>query len=135
MDAVACLVHKIQGMIKTSHISTLLPFDISGFFDNINPQHATMVLQNKGFLHNVCDWTLSFLTGRKAAIRIGDYMSKMFPILGGTPQGSPLSPILLALYMSSLLEMAKQWDHSDLSLYVDDGTIYSVSKTLVAATE
>jgi len=31
--------------------------------------------------------------------------------------------------------MAHRWDHSDLSLYVDDGAIFSVSKTLKAATE
>ena len=31
--------------------------------------------------------------------------------------------------------MVKQWIHSDLSLYVDDRAIYSVSKTLRAATE
>jgi hypothetical protein len=36
IDTVATLVHKIQGMQATSHAGTLLLFDISGFFDNIN---------------------------------------------------------------------------------------------------
>jgi hypothetical protein len=135
MDTIACLVHKIQGTIKTGHAGALLLFDIAGFFDHINPQCTVAILRNKGFPPMVCEWMLSFLTGREVAIKIGDYSSEPFPILGGTPQGSPLSPILSALYTSSLLKAAKQWDHSDLSLYVDDGAIYSVSKMLKAATE
>ena len=83
----------------------------------------------------MCVWALSFLTGRKAAIRMGNYVSKPFPVLNGTPQGSPLSPILSALYTSPLLDIAKTWQHADLSLYIDDGAIYTVSTTLKATTE
>lgn len=52
----------------------------------------------------------------------------------GTPQGSPLSPILSALYTASLLDLASWWTHRDLTLYVDDGAIFSVSKTTTATT-
>jgi len=66
---------------------------------------------------------------------MGNYVSEPFPVLNGTPQGSLLSPILSALYTSSLLDVAKTWRHANLSLYVDDGAIYTVSATLKAATE
>jgi hypothetical protein len=66
---------------------------------------------------------------------MGHYISDPFPIQSGTPQGSLLSPILSALYTSSLLESTKSWQHADLSLYVDDSTIYTVSATLKAATK
>ena len=69
------------------------------------------------------------------SIKIGDYTSEPFSILNGTLQGSPLSPILSALYILSLLEMAKGWSHSNLSLYINDGAIFAVSVTLWAATE
>jgi hypothetical protein len=68
IDTVASLVHKIQGTVATSHAGALLLFDISGFFDNVNPSRATEILWNKGFPPSVCTWTLSFLTGRTAAI-------------------------------------------------------------------
>jgi hypothetical protein len=68
VDAVACLIHKIQGTIATGHAGALLLFDISGFFDNVNPVRAVSILCNKGFPPTVCDWTLSFLTGREASI-------------------------------------------------------------------
>jgi hypothetical protein len=37
--------------------------------------------------------------------------------------------------MSSLLEMAKSWTHSNLSLYINNGAIFSVSATTNATTE
>jgi hypothetical protein len=116
-------------------MGALLLFDISGFFDNINPSCAAAIFHNLGFSDTICAQMTSFLIGREASIRVRDYISPPFPILSGTPQGSPLLPILSALYMSSLLEMAKSGTYSDLSLYVDDGAIYSVSAMTGVATE
>ena len=76
---------------------------------------------------------MSFLTGRTASLKIGTYESSPFPILNGTPQGSLLSPILSALYTSSLIEASQRWTHCDLSMYVDNGTIYAVSATTTGA--
>jgi hypothetical protein len=63
VDAVTTLVHRIQAMRATNNAGALLLFDISGFFDNINPEHAAHVLGNLGFPKNVRKWTLSFLQG------------------------------------------------------------------------
>ena len=38
VDAVATLVHRIQATRATNHAGALLLFDISGFFDNVNPE-------------------------------------------------------------------------------------------------
>jgi hypothetical protein len=75
IDAVACLVYQIQGTLVTGHVGALLLFDISGFFDNINPLRTHSILHNKGFPPNVCEWTLSFLTGREASIKMENYVS------------------------------------------------------------
>jgi hypothetical protein len=119
-------------MRATGHAGALLLFDISGFFDNINPGRAIHILHNKGFPTNVCDWAMSFLTGRTASLKIGTYESSPFPILNRMPQGSPLSPILSTLYTSSLIEASERWTHCDLSMYMDDGAIYAVSATTTA---
>jgi hypothetical protein len=62
VDAVATLVHRIQGTRATGHAGALLLFDISGFFDNINPARAVSIFSNRGFPTNVCMWVSSFLS-------------------------------------------------------------------------
>jgi hypothetical protein len=44
IDAVTMLVHRIQATRTTNNARALLLFDISGFFDNINPQRAVHAL-------------------------------------------------------------------------------------------
>jgi hypothetical protein len=134
INAITTLVHKIQATRQTGNVGALLLFDISGFFDNINPEHATQVFCQKGFPDNVCCWTHSFLTGRSVSLKMGTTVSAPCSVHNGTPQGSPLSPILSALYTTSLLDLASWWMHRDLTLYVDDGAIFSISKTTHAAT-
>ncbi len=84
-DAAACLTHRIQATQASGHASTLLLFDISGFFDNLNPQRTAHILRMKGFPENVCKWTLSFLTEQTANLRMGTFVSDPFPISYGTP--------------------------------------------------
>ncbi len=68
-------------------------------------------------------------------LKLSNYMSNPFTISNGTPQGSPLSPILSALYTASLLELANSWMHCDLTMYMDDRAIYATSATTTAATK
>jgi len=133
VDAVATLVHCIQATRAANCAGALLLFDISGFFDNLNPDRTAQLFHDKGFPVGVCQWVLQFMRNRKAVLKIGDYTSETFDITHGTPQGSPLSPILSAIYTANLLNASKQWEHSNLTMYVDDGAIYATSRTMNAA--
>ena len=46
-----------------------------------------------------------------------------------TPQGSPLSPILSALVTGPILRLTETWSDIDLTLYVDDGNIFTSGPT------
>jgi hypothetical protein len=128
-DAALALVHRIQATRKAGYHAALLLFDISGFFDHIDANRARDVLRKKGFPPNMVNWIFSFLTDRTAAMRLDSTYIDPFPVPDGTPQGSPLSPILSAIFTSFLLHLSSTWTHSTLSLYVDDGAILSVSAT------
>ncbi len=133
IDAIAVLTHHIQATHATNNVGTLLLFDISGFYNNLHPTRLTQVIRDKGFPPNVADWVYSFLTDCVACFCIGVHTSDPFTISHSTPQGSPLSLILSAFYTSALLHHMMSWQHSDLSLYVNDGAIYTTSATKRAA--
>ena len=81
------------------------------------------------------NWVYSFLTNRRASMRLDATTTTPFPVPDGTPQGSPLSPILSAIFTSYLLSLSATWTHSSLSLYVDDGAILAISATPYSAVE
>jgi hypothetical protein len=116
IDAVATLVHHIQATHLTGHAGALFLFNIASFFDMVNPKHTTQVFRLKGFPMYVCDWIHSFLTGRTVSLKMGTHISAPCAVYNGMLQGSPLSPILSALYMASLLDMATCWSHKDLNI-------------------
>ena len=135
VDAAITLVHRIQAARQAGYHAALILFDISGFFDHIDATRTKDICGKKGFPPNVVNWIHSFLTNRSAAMKIDSVLTEAFPIPDGTPQGSPLSPILSALFTSFLLQASKTWEHSALSMYVDDGAILAISATPRSATE
>jgi ribonuclease HI len=59
-------------------------------------------------------------------VRLGNETTPRHPVACGTPQGSPLSPILYTLYLAELLNQ----DRALRFGYADDINIYRASKTL-----
>ena len=134
-DAALALVHRIQATRSSGYHAALILFDISGFFDHIDTGRTRDILEKKGFPSTLVKWVFSFLTDRSASIRLDATTLAPFKVPDGTPQGSPLSPIISAIYTSFLLSLSSTWTHSSLSLYVDDGAILAISATPKSACE
>ena len=132
-DAALTLVHRIQSARRSGYHAALVLFDISGFFDHIDANRTRDIFSKKGFPENLTNWVFSFLTNRTASMRLDSTDIDPFTVPDGTPQGSPLSPILSAIYTSFLLTTSASWSFSALSLYVDDGAILSISATPYSA--
>ena len=129
-DAALSLVHTIQGAIQTRHACAIIMFDIQGFFDHISIERAVHIMANCGFPPTLCAWVRSFLSNRRVSLSFNNYTSDPFELDHGTPQGSPLSPILSAIYTSPLLHLTnRSWIHKGLKMYVDDGGIQGTSIT------
>ena len=117
------MVHTVQTCIKTGHVAGLLLFDIQGFFDNLHIDRLVHIFSLLGFTPSLCNWVRSFLTDRRITLSFNGEPLPEVVLNHGTPQGSPLSPILSALYILPFLRLAETWQFHSLSSYVDNGAI------------
>jgi len=82
-----------------------------------------------GFSTSLCLWVRSFLTDRCITLSFNREPLPEVVLNHGTPQGSPMSPILSAIYILPLLHVAERWRFRSLSTYVDDGAIVATGAT------
>ena len=123
------LTHDIQVAHATGVRTGLLLFDIQGYFDNINRERLVQVVADLGFAPEIVSWTKSFLTERTVHLKFNQHTSDVFNSEVGTPQGSPISPVLSTLYTHALLRMTRDIKWTSLNLYIDDGAILACRKT------
>ena len=128
LDAGLSLLHDIQAAHRTGLRTGLLLFDIQGYFDNINHERLIQVFANLGFAPELVKWCRSFLTDRTVRLRFNGRASDPFDFTVGTPQGSPVSPVLSTIYTSPLLHKMRDWTNASLGMYVDDGAIFACGR-------
>ena len=134
-DACSLLRYKVQTMTHSGRIGGVLLFDISRFFDHLDPTFTSRVLHHLGVDDNTISWVHNFMSQRMVTMEFNNHtMDPLHPNLG-TLQGSPLSPILSALVTGPILRLAELWDDSDLTLYVDDGSIFASGPTYNATAD
>ena len=125
VDAGLCLQHDIHTAHASGLVCASILFDISGFFDNINHQRLVAVFRALGFPREMVKWLQSFLTNRHVALRFNNFTSEQYDLQVGTPQGSPISPVLSIIFASPILHLARSWTNTGLSMYVDDGNLFA----------
>jgi hypothetical protein len=128
-DAGLALIHDITLAHRTNLKCSILLFDISGFFDNINHGCLVSLMTDLGFLPEVHSWTASFPRDRKVKLKFNSALSEERGLELGTPQGSPVSPVLSVIYTSPLLHRMRNWNSSSLGMYIDNGVIFACAET------
>ncbi len=106
IDAGLTLLHDINRCHAIGLKCGMVLLDVQGFFNNINHARLAAVLRNCGFHSSLVDWVEDFLRDRKVRLKFNSYIAEERDQLVRVPQGSPLSPILSALYTSPLLELS-----------------------------
>ena len=129
VDAALAVVHTAQLAIKQKLVCSLLLFDIQGFFNNIHVERLCHLFALFGFPASLCSWLRSFLTDRQVHIQVNSFLSDTAPLSHGIPQGSPISPILSAIYTAPLLFSSQQTMGQDIYMYVNDGAIVTTGRT------
>jgi len=116
-DAVTTLTHEVKTLQMAGRKVSTLFLDIKGGFDNVNPSALCGILRAKGVNPYLMTWTKSFLTGRSCRLLYQGSPRVFAPVSVGTPQGSPVSPLLFVIYVFLL---HCEIPHGLTLSYVDD---------------
>jgi hypothetical protein len=128
LDAGLALLHDIQSAHQAGLRAGILLFDIQGFFDNINHERLVTTFTGLGFAPELVSWCRSFLKDRTVRLKFNGKTSDPFDFTVGTPQGSPVSPVLSIIYTSPLLYRMRNWNKAALGMYIDDGVIFACGR-------
>jgi len=122
--AVVRLVNDIACSAAVGKVTVLLSLDISAAFDTLD--HNILCQRAKsdfGLTGVALDWIRSFLSDRKQCVSIDSSKSQTTPCLTGVPQGSVLGPLLFALYVTPVGDVAKA-HRMCYHQYADDLQLY-----------
>jgi len=122
-----------SGWVKNLFTSTLV-FDIAQFFPSLNHCLLFCIIKKAGFDNQIVLFFSNYLVNRRTNYYWNNFMSSIFDVNVGVGQGSALSPILSALYLSSLiyiLEKCLKILKIPISIisFVNDGLFISQSKS------
>ena len=101
-DACTALTDTVRTLQHPALKVSSLFFDIKGGFDNVDADILCSSLRSKGVNHYLVSWVRSFLTGRSCRLLFQGSPRIFSPVSVGTPQGSPVSPLLFVKYVSPL---------------------------------
>src|SRR5207237_6694532 len=101
-DACAFFCHEVRALQRANHKASTLFLDIKGGFDNVSSSHLSSILRQKGVSAYLVAWICSFLTNRQCRLIFQGATNIFPPVSVGTPHGSPISPLLFVIYVSSL---------------------------------
>jgi len=103
LDAGVVLTHIIQmGWVKKLTTSTLT-FDIIQFFLSLNHHLLILIMKKVGFNNCIISFIFNYLIDRKTNYFWNNFTFPIFNVNVGVGQGSALSSILSALYLSPFI--------------------------------
>ena len=122
---------------KGKSISTLV-FDISQFFPSLNHNLLIFILSKAGLEFKVSNFFVNYFVQRKTNYIWNNMQSPDFEVNVGVGQGSALSPILLALYLTLFLYILEKCLKNlkipiSMLFFIDDELIIVQNKSILSS--
>ena len=135
MDAGVALTHIVRSGWAKGKTTSILAFNISQFFPSLNHQLLSLILEKMGLNPKVSSFFKNYLVRRKMSYVWNNLHSPSFKVNVRVGQGSALSSILSALYLSLFLYiLEKRLKNLKIPistlLFVDNGLIITQNKSL-----
>ena len=108
--------------------SAVILFDIKAAFDSVWHDGLIYKLNDLRLPRYIITYLISFLQDRTAAIEIENILSRQFNLMSGTPQGSPLSPLLYIIYTADSMNGIPT--HTEHGLFADDTALWTSAQTV-----
>ena len=99
---VSSLKYEVVVAQKLRLKASTLFLDIKGGFDNIRPAALTGYLRERDISPYIVTWVRSFLSNRSCRLAFQGAPRSFTKVAVGTPQGSPICPLLFVLYVAPL---------------------------------
>ena len=136
IDAGIYLMHLIHaGWMKKCHTS-VIAFDIAQFFPLLNHDFLSLCLTKAGLNANILKFFINYHSNRSMTYTWNNFTSQKFTTSIGIDQGSTLSPILSAIYLTPIIKTfkkriknLKKEIYADILLFVDDSLLISQEKS------
>lgn len=128
LDNLLQLKHNIELSLNRNRHVALITFDIKGAFDAVWHNGLLWKLKKMKIPTYLWCWIHMFLCQREAKIEYKTSVSTTFSLQQGTPQGSPLSPLLYILFTADSLSSLPTFTQANL--FADDTSIWSDSNTI-----
>ena len=134
-DVGVALTHFIQSGWVKNLTTGMLAFDIAQFFPSLNHHLLLLILNKVGFNPKVSIFFRNYLVGRKTKYLWIKFSSSFCNVDVGVGQGSALSSILSALYLSLIFHiLEKHLKNLKISIsflsFVDNGLLISQHKSI-----
>jgi len=121
INAAAIMVDRSHTAWRNGHIPGVLLMDIKAAFQRVAKGRLVNLMKVRKMDGDLIKWTESFLSERTVQMIIEDNTVQRHPLEAGVPQGSPVSPILFAIYTSGLIKWVEEYvSEAEGLFFVDD---------------
>ena len=133
-DTGIVLTHIIWSEWAKGKSTSSLAFDISQFFLLLNHKLLTLILEKMGLDPKVTSFFTNYLVRKRTSYVWNNLSSPMFEVNVRVGQGSALSPILLALYLTPFLYILEKHLKNlkipiSILSFMDNGLIIAQNKS------